>query len=130
MEVWNTQHRWFQSFKFVKNYIINLKSRKVLEVQGGINQEGRNVGIANRNHQPYQKWRVVYLDTMARERIKGLNSNFGFFINRPFYIVSKMWMNRVVEMVGGRNLVIKTRVMNRKSQQWFFDQKSKTIKSN
>ena len=35
-----------------------------------------------------------------------MNSNFGFFINRPFYIVSKMWMQRVIEVSGGRNLVI------------------------
>ena len=58
-----------------------------------------------------------------------MNTNFGFFINRPFYIVSKMWMSRVVEVVGGRNLVIKSRVHGRTTQLFYFDQKSKTVKS-
>ena len=41
-----------------------------------------------------------------------MNSNFGFFINRPFYIVSKMWMSRVLQM-NGSNVVIATRVHGR-----------------
>jgi hypothetical protein len=50
-------------------------------------------------------------------------------INRPFFIVSKKWMNRVVECVGASNLVLKT--LNRKSapQQFFLDAFSQTIKS-
>lgn len=46
---------------------------------------------------------------------KGMNSDFGFYINRPFYIVSELYMNRVIEVVGARNLVIKVRA-NRKTQ--------------
>jgi hypothetical protein len=37
-----------------------------------------------------------------------LNKNIGLEIERPFFIVSKMWMNRVVECVGASNLVLKT----------------------
>ena len=60
---------------------------------------------------------------------KGLNRHFGFYINRPFYIMSRMPMRRVVEVVGGRNLVIKRVVTNRNTQKWIFDQASKTIRS-
>ena len=38
-------------------------------------------------------------------------------------------MSRVVEVVGGRNLVIKSRVTNRNTQKWTFNEKTKTIES-
>jgi hypothetical protein len=58
-----------------------------------------------------------------------LNVNFGLEINRPFFLVSKKWMNRVVECVGASNLLLKT--LNRKNtgQQFFLDAFSQTIKS-
>ena len=37
-------------------------------------------------------------------------------------------MRRVIEVVGARNLVLKTR-HNRNTQKWIFDNASKTIKS-
>ena len=55
--------------------------------------------------------------------------NRGLYVNRPFMIVSRMWMNRVVSVAGGWNLVIQTRKDNEKRQQWIFDMTSKTIKS-
>jgi hypothetical protein len=36
-----------------------------------------------------------------------MNKDFGFYINRPFYIVSELPFNRVAEMLGGTNLVLK-----------------------
>jgi len=47
------------------------------------------------------------LDKAAKTETKGLNEEFGFHINRPFYIVSELPMNRVVEMLGGTNVVLK-----------------------
>ena len=38
-------------------------------------------------------------------------------------------MKRVIEVVSGRNIVIKNRVNNRNTQKWVFDQVTKTIKS-
>ena len=43
--------------------------------------------------------------------------------------MSRMPMKRVVEVIGGRNLVIRNRVNNRRTQKWTFDQVTKTIKS-
>jgi hypothetical protein len=38
---------------------------------------------------------------------KGLNEEFGFYINRPFYIVSELPFNRVAESPGANNVVLK-----------------------
>jgi hypothetical protein len=58
-----------------------------------------------------------------------MNKNRGLYVNRPFMIVSRMWMNRVISVQGNWNVVIESRVDNNKRQQWVFDQVSKTIKS-
>lgn len=58
-----------------------------------------------------------------------MNKEFGLYINRAFYIVSKLPMHRVIDIRGGRNVVIKSRVVGRKTQQFVFDQKTKTIQS-
>jgi len=36
----------------------------------------------------YQSWRILYLDKADKTETKGLNEEFGFHINRPFYLVS------------------------------------------
>jgi len=59
-----------------------------------------------------------------------LNEDFGFQINRPFYIITKMPSRRVAEAVrGGGNVVLKTLRKGAKPQQFQFDQKRKTIVS-
>jgi hypothetical protein len=58
-----------------------------------------------------------------------MNKNFGLEIERPFFIVSKMWMNRVVECVGAHHLRLKTLRASNKGQQFFLDDKTQTIKS-
>lgn len=66
---------------------------------------------------------------MDKEEEKGLNKDFGFEIGRPFYIMSRMHMNRVIAYQGGNNLYIKNLVENHKDFKWVFDGTSKTIKS-
>jgi hypothetical protein len=39
-----------------------------------------------------QKWTVIYLDKAKATETKGLNEEFGFHINRPFYIRSRLPM--------------------------------------
>jgi hypothetical protein len=51
------------------------------------------------------------------------------YINRPFYLVSRLPFKRVAECVGANNVVLKRWVKNRLGQQFFFDGKSKTIRS-
>jgi hypothetical protein len=59
-----------------------------------------------------------------------LNKDFGFEINRPFYIVSQLPLNKVAEMQGGTNVVLKRWRKNQKAQQFWFDNVSKTIRNN
>ena len=109
---------------------MNVQNNKVLDVSGNKDREGQNVHVWNRHNGPNQRWNVVYLDKMGKDLGKGaLNKWFGFYVNRPFYIMSKLPMRRVIEVVGGRNLVIKRLVRNRNTQKFVFDQATKTIKS-
>jgi len=59
-----------------------------------------------------------------------LNEEFGFYINRPFYLVSELPFNRVAEMLGGTNMVLKRWRKNTRQQQFWFDEVSKTIRNN
>jgi len=40
---------------------------------------------------------------------------FGFHVNRPFYIVSRMLFRRVAEAGGNNNITLKRYVKNRKA---------------
>jgi hypothetical protein len=51
--------------------------------------------VWNKHGKVNQRWRIIYVDS-KQDQVKGLNKDFGFFINRPFYIVSKMPMGRVI----------------------------------
>ena len=65
---------------------------------------------------------------MKPEPKKGqLNEEFGLYVERPFHVVSQMTGGRYLDLIG-RNLVIKT-PNGRKTQSFWFDQRSKTIKS-
>lgn len=108
---------------------MNVRNKKCLDVEGNKDQEGQNVLVWKRHNKANQRWKVVYLDKKEKDRSEGLNQNFGFHVNRPFYIQSRLPMKRVIEAIGANNLVIKSLVRNRLAQQFFFDQSTKTIKS-
>jgi hypothetical protein len=74
---------------------------------------------------------VVYLDKAAKTETKGLNEEFGFHINRPFYFVSELPFNRVLEMTGGNQVSkLKRWRNNARNQQFYFDEVTKTIRNN
>jgi hypothetical protein len=52
-------------------------------------------------------WKIVYADKAEKIRTKGHNEYFNFDINRPFFLVSRMPMKRVMECVGASNIVMK-----------------------
>ena len=70
-------------------------------------EEGNPVQVWGNNGSKAQKWQVLYLDEADKDRKKGFNKEFGLHINRPFYIVSELPFNRVAEMLGGTNMVLK-----------------------
>jgi hypothetical protein len=45
-------------------------------------------------------------------------------------MVSELPFNRVAEMLGGTNMVLKRWRKNTRQQQFFFDEKTKTIRNN
>jgi hypothetical protein len=107
----------------------NVQNKKCLDVEGGNDEEGRNVIVWGRHNGNNQRWKIVYLDKAPKEPTEGLNKEYGMYINRPFYLVSRLWMKRVVECHGANNLTINRYTKGKLQQQYFFDQKSKTIRS-
>jgi len=70
----------------------------------------------------------VYTDELVIEYLKGeLHPEYGIYVGRPFGIVSGMGKGRYVDL-NGDNVVINKKNWE-DSQKWFFDGKSKTIKS-
>jgi hypothetical protein len=67
---------------------------------------------------------------MKADATKGMNKDFGFHINRPFYMVSRLPFKRVAECHGANNVWLRRWRKNTTAQQWYFDQVSKTIKNN
>jgi len=105
------------------------ETNRCLDVYQGKDVEGQKVQVHNRHNGANQRWKVRYVDTVKTET-KGLNEEFGFHINRPFYIVSELPFNRVAESIGANNITLKRWRKNVLAQQWYFDEVSKTIRSN
>jgi len=57
-----------------------------------------------------------------------LNEDFGFYVERPFHLVSLMPSRRYLDVVENTKVVIKT-PNSYDSQVWWFDQKSKTVQN-
>jgi len=74
------------------------------------------------------KWDIVYAKDMPKDLKNGeYDEDFGFYVNKDFYIVSQMTRGRYVDLVGND---VKLKISNgRTSQKWFFDKKKKTIQS-
>jgi hypothetical protein len=87
------------------------------------------VDTAKKTEGKEQKWKILYVDQAIAQPTKGMNKSFGFFIDRPFYILNKMPGKRALEIVGKKRNVVIMRRSTRKSQLWKFDNTSKTIQS-
>jgi hypothetical protein len=129
MQVWSTNSGWFQLFKYEKGHFINWTNGKALDVHGGKDEEGRPVIVWNRHNGKNQDWKVLYTDKAEAIETKGLNEEFGFKINSPFYFRSRLPMKRVAECHGANNIWLRRWRKNETGQQFFFDEKSKTIRS-
>jgi ribosomal protein L19E len=96
--------------------------------------EGQEVIVYNRNgddkKNANQRWKILYLDQKEKDRTSGENKEFGFHINRPFYLKSRLPMGRVAECIGASRFQIKTYRANQAVQQFYFHEVSKTIRSN
>jgi len=99
-----------------------------MDIQGNYDAENRNVLMWNKHNGLNQQWDIVYVKDMPDEPKKGeMNKDFNLKVDTSFHIISKMKGGRYLDILG-RNLVIK--VPNaRKSQEFYFHQPSKTIRS-
>jgi hypothetical protein len=115
-------------FKLDGEYVVN-EHGLVMNIDGSIDAENRNIIVAKKDGKINQQWDVIYADEWKGEPVKGeLNERFGLYIERDFYIVSSMPEGRYLDLISNRNMVIKT-PNGRKTQIWYFDQKSLTIKT-
>jgi len=115
-------------FKLEGSQIVNEKG-KVWDVQGGVDGENKNVMVFNKHGKVNQQWDVIYVDEYKAEPVKGeLNERFGLYVERDFYVISTLPSGRYLDLIDNKNFAIKTR-NGRKSQLWYFDQKSLTIKT-
>jgi len=99
-------------------------------VYQGKDEEMQKTIVYNKHNGANQRWKVLYVDKAKGPQKSGLNKDFGFHVNRPFYIVSELPFNRVAECHGANNVWLKRWRNNVRAQQWYFDGVSKTIKNN
>jgi hypothetical protein len=82
---------------------------KVLDVQGGVDAENRQMIVWNKHGKINQQWDLVYTDEWKGEPGKGeLNEDFGLYVERDFYVVTQMSSHRYLDLINNRNMVIKT----------------------
>jgi hypothetical protein len=98
-------------FRFEGENFVNPTNNKVIEVRDRKDEEGQAIIVNSRNgdkrNNANQRWKIIYLDKADKIRTKGFNKEFGFHINRPFYIRSRMPMQRVAECHGANNVWLK-----------------------
>jgi hypothetical protein len=115
-------------FRLEGAFIVNEKG-KVLDVQGGVDGEQKNIMVYNKHGKLNQQWDVIYKEDYEEEPVKGeLNTRFGLYVERDFYIISKLPSGRYLDLINNRNMVIKTR-NGRNTQRWYFHQQSLTIRT-
>jgi hypothetical protein len=77
--------------------------------------------VYNKHGRINQQWEVIYADQYTEEPVKGeLNSDFGLYVERDFYVVSELQEGRYLDLINNRNMVIKT-PNGRNTQRWYFD---------
>jgi hypothetical protein len=107
---------------------INVKG-KVIEVESKRDVEGNGITMGTKTKAKHQQWNVVYSEKEVAMKKDGISTDFGFHIGRPFYIITALGSGRAIEVTGGRNLVLKWKKFNSVSQQFYFDNATKTLKS-
>jgi len=86
LQVYNTNGKWFQIFKYTNGNIINAQNQKAMDVAGAKDNEGQNVLMWKLHNGNNQRWKILYVDEAGDKVAEGLDKDFGFHINRPFYI--------------------------------------------
>lgn len=123
---YKTDSRWYQLWRFNNGCLVN-EQKQVLALQSATDSENRQIVREARNDKIHQKWKIVYVDTSPEVPTSGFSKDWGMWINRPFHVVTQMTSHRYLDLIGA-NAVIKT-PNGFDSQVFFFDYKTRTIKS-
>lgn len=85
----------------------------------------------NLNKKLHQQWDIIYVNDYKGEPKKGeLNDDFGFYVERPFHIISQLPRRRYLQRIpGGAQEIAIKQPNSYDSQVWYFDQKTLTIKN-
>jgi len=77
---------------------------KVMDVSGAVDAENRNIIVYRKHGKINQQWDIIYADQWPEEPKKGeLNSDFGLYVERDFYVVSQLKENRYLDLVKNNN---------------------------
>jgi hypothetical protein len=120
-------------FRYQGAAVVNDKG-KVLEVHAGLDNENRNIVVGNQQNKIHQQWDIVYTDEWKGDPKKGeLNKRFGLYVEREFYVISRLPKKRRLDLVGPtmsreKDFAIKIR-NGRYSQVNYFHQQSLTIRT-
>lgn len=106
-----------------------MKTGKALTVPQSSDQEGQELTLTKKSFTLNQKWKVIYVEDAEALKTTGLYHAMGLHLGRPFIIRSRMPMQRVLTVVGGRNVAIMTHDRTKETQIWFLDARSKSIKN-
>ena len=122
--------RWWSLFRMQGQFLVNERG-KVLDIHGGRDEEQRQLIFYGKHGKLNQQWDIIYADEWPEEPKKGeLNKDYGLYVKRPFYVVSQLPNHRYLDNLNNANqFVIKSHFGIRKSQLFWFDQKTLTIKS-
>jgi hypothetical protein len=108
--------------------LVNEKNKKVMDIAGNRDTQHNNIGVYRRHNKLNQQFDIVYVDDMPRPTRRGeMDEEWGLRVDTPFHIVSGLGGGRYLQNLG-RELVIKT-PNGYDEQMWWFDIKTKTIKS-
>lgn len=100
LQLWNTNSKWYQLFRYQNNQFVNVRNL-VMQIEGGKIRPNANVVMWKQSGD--QKWGLSYDD----EDKKPLPEKHGFDEGRVFYMRTSMSSGRVIEVEGGRNLVLR-----------------------
>lgn len=116
-----------QMWRYENNMFTNERGT-ILMVKPERDRENNYIGHDKKNDNMFQQFDVIYADELPAEPKKGdMMPGWGFKIGVPFHIVSNLGEGRYLDLVGNQ-AVIKTR-NGFPSQGWWFDHKTRTIKS-
>jgi len=78
----------------------------------------------------HQNWKVVYVEEETYVVRRGeIGGKYGLRAGQPFFLMSKLSTGRVIDSLSGGTVTLENWSRGKASQQFFFDAKTRTIKS-